>query len=60
LASSAISLLNSPQLLKNFSYNALQFSRQFDWNTTANMFDKILTQMVKDIPECESNHLENA
>jgi glycosyltransferase involved in cell wall biosynthesis len=60
LASSAISLLKNPQLLRNFSSNALQFSKQFDWNTTANMFDKILTEMVKDIPEYESNHLENA
>jgi glycosyltransferase involved in cell wall biosynthesis len=60
LASSAISLLKSPQLLKNFSYNALQFSKQFDWNTTANMFDEILRQMMKDIPECDGNYLEKA
>jgi glycosyltransferase involved in cell wall biosynthesis len=58
LASSAISLLKNPQLLKNFSYNALQFSKQFDWNTTCNIFDKILRQMLKDIPECDSNQLE--
>ena len=60
LASSAISLLKNPQLLKNFSYNALQFSKQFDWNTTCDIFDKILMQMVKDTPEYDSNHLEKA
>jgi glycosyltransferase involved in cell wall biosynthesis len=60
LASSAISLLKSPPLLKNFSYNALQFSKQFNWNNTYNMFDKILTQMLKNIPECDSKHLEKA
>ena len=60
LASSAISLLKSPQLLKNFSYNALQFSKQFDWNTTSDMFDKILMQMLKEIPKRDSKHLETA
>jgi glycosyltransferase involved in cell wall biosynthesis len=59
LASSAIPLLKNPQLLENFSYKALQFSKQFDWNTTCNIFDKILTQMLKDtLPEYDSNHLE--
>jgi glycosyltransferase involved in cell wall biosynthesis len=60
LASSAISLLKNPQLLKNLSYNALQFSKQFDWNTTAEIFDEILTQILKDIPKCDSNHLEKS
>jgi glycosyltransferase involved in cell wall biosynthesis len=58
LASSAISLLKSPQRLKNLSYNALQFSKQFDWNTSADMFDEILMQMLKDIPGWDRNHLE--
>jgi glycosyltransferase involved in cell wall biosynthesis len=57
LASSAVSLLKSPQLLKNFSYNALQFSKQFDWDTTYNMFDKILSQMLKNIPERDSKSI---
>ena len=51
LASSAISMLRNPQLLENFSYNALQFSKQFDWNTTCEIFDKIVINMLKDTPE---------
>jgi glycosyltransferase involved in cell wall biosynthesis len=60
LASCAISLLKNPGLLKNLSYNALQFSKQFDWNATADIFNEILTQMVKNTSKCGSNHFEKA
>jgi glycosyltransferase involved in cell wall biosynthesis len=47
LASSAISLLKDRDLLNRYSNNALAFSRQFSWDNTANVFDKIISDMVR-------------
>jgi hypothetical protein len=46
LASSALTLLKNPDLLKKFSATALAFSKQFNWDNTAAEFDKIITQLV--------------
>jgi glycosyltransferase involved in cell wall biosynthesis len=57
LASSAIYLLKNPQILQKFSNNALQFSKQFDWNTTCDIFDRIAMQMMEGIPERHNKYL---
>ena len=54
LASSALTLLKNPNLLKMFSDKALAFSKQFSWDNTAAEFDKLIRQLV---PEDEI-HLE--
>ena len=46
LASSALTLLRNPNLLKIFSDNALAFSKQFSWDNTAAEFDKLIRQLV--------------
>lgn len=45
LASSAITLLNNRDLLDKLSNNALAFSRQFNWDNTANEFEKIINEI---------------
>jgi hypothetical protein len=40
LADSAIHLLQNPQILTEYNNKSLAFSRQFDWNKTADEFDK--------------------
>jgi glycosyltransferase involved in cell wall biosynthesis len=42
LAHTALSLLQDSALLRKYSENALEFSRQFNWDNTANVFDKII------------------
>lgn len=42
LSKSALSLLNDRQLLFKLSYNALDYSRQFSWENTAQAFDSII------------------
>ena len=46
LASSAINLLKDCSLLEQFSLSALSFSRQFSWDTTAEVFDKIIKETI--------------
>jgi glycosyltransferase involved in cell wall biosynthesis len=42
LAHAAVSLLHDSVLLRKYSENALAFSRQFDWDNTADVFDKVI------------------
>jgi glycosyltransferase involved in cell wall biosynthesis len=42
LAHAALSLLNDPTLLRKYSVNALEFSRQFNWDNTADIFDRTI------------------
>ena len=42
LAHAALSLLNDPILLRKYSVNALEFSRQFNWDNTADIFDRTI------------------
>ena len=42
LAHAALSLLNNRAVLRKYSVNALAFSRQFNWDNTAYVFDKII------------------
>ena len=42
LAEAAIELLTNKERLAELSHNALQFSRQFNWDHTANAFDNII------------------
>jgi glycosyltransferase involved in cell wall biosynthesis len=45
LAYHAISLLKDEALLLKYSNNALEFSKQFSWDNTANAFDNIITNV---------------
>jgi glycosyltransferase involved in cell wall biosynthesis len=47
LANSAISLLKDKELLSKFSINALNFSRTFSWENTADMFEKVILNIVQ-------------
>ena len=42
MAKQAISLLRDSNRLFNYSKNALEFSRQFSWDNTANLYENIL------------------
>jgi hypothetical protein len=42
MAKQAVSLLRDSERLSNYSKNALEFSRQFSWDNTANLFESIL------------------
>lgn len=42
MAKQAISLLRDPNRLFNYSNNALEFSRQFSWDNTANLYENII------------------
>lgn len=42
LAEAALVLLKDGPLLRKYSANALEFSRQFSWDETADVFDKII------------------
>lgn len=46
LAYSAISLLRNHDFLTQISRNALGFSKQFDWDNTADEFDKIIKIII--------------
>jgi glycosyltransferase involved in cell wall biosynthesis len=46
LARAAISLLQDNERLHKFSSSALASSKHFSWDNTANMFDKVITEMV--------------
>jgi glycosyltransferase involved in cell wall biosynthesis len=47
LAQASISLLKDEELLRKYSTNALDFSKQFSWDNTANEFDKIIKAAIK-------------
>jgi glycosyltransferase involved in cell wall biosynthesis len=49
LANSAISLLRDRDLLTKFSSNALAFSKQFNWENSANVFAKIIQSIASQI-----------
>jgi glycosyltransferase involved in cell wall biosynthesis len=53
LASSALTLLKNPALLKIYSDNALAFSKQFSWDNTTAEFDKTIRQLVPHDDEIE-------
>jgi len=38
-----MSLLSGRDLLETYSSNALSFSRQFSWDTTAIVFERLIT-----------------
>src|SRR5687767_4781657 len=42
MAQQAISLLRDSDRLSNYCRNALEFSRQFNWYNTVNLFEKFL------------------
>ena len=42
LAEAALALLKDSSVLKKYSANALEFSRQFNWDGTADVFDRII------------------
>ncbi len=42
MAQQVISLLRDPDRLFKYSRNALEFSRQFSWDNTVNLFEKFL------------------
>ena len=42
LAEAALDLLNDSTLLRKYSSNALEFSKQFNWDSTADVFDRII------------------
>jgi glycosyltransferase involved in cell wall biosynthesis len=44
LASAITSLLENRHILDNLSSNALSFSREFNWDTTATVFNRIITE----------------
>jgi len=46
LAQSAVTLLQDPQLLRHYSLKSLAFSKQFNWNNTANEFDNIIRSLL--------------
>jgi glycosyltransferase involved in cell wall biosynthesis len=46
MAESALRLLENPKLLNEISINALDFSRNFDWNITANEFDALVKSIA--------------
>jgi glycosyltransferase involved in cell wall biosynthesis len=47
MAQQAISLLRDSIRLSNYTKNALEFSRQFSWDNTANLYENILNIQVK-------------
>ncbi|MEW6604825.1 MAG: glycosyltransferase family 4 protein [Thermoproteota archaeon] len=47
LADAALSLLKNENLLNKLSAHALAFSKQFNWDNTADEFDKILASFYK-------------
>ena len=42
MAQQAVSLLRDSDRLYNYSKNALEFSRQFSWDNTTNLYENIL------------------
>jgi glycosyltransferase involved in cell wall biosynthesis len=48
LAKSAISLLKDPERIYKLSSNALSLSRQFSWDNSANVFDKIIKRAANE------------
>jgi glycosyltransferase involved in cell wall biosynthesis len=46
LAQSAVKLLEDPQLLRDYSLKSLSYSRQFNWNRTADEFDNIIKSLL--------------
>ncbi|HEX5187177.1 MAG TPA: glycosyltransferase family 4 protein, partial [Nitrososphaeraceae archaeon] len=47
LANTAISLLSNPDKLETLCRKAIEYSRQFDWNTTTAEFEEMLLQYLK-------------
>ena len=46
LATAAITLLTDKDLLKKYSNEALAYSKQFSWDNTAKVFDKIIKDVI--------------
>jgi glycosyltransferase involved in cell wall biosynthesis len=46
LADSAVHLLKNRELLAKLSQNALEYSRKFNWDASADVFDKIIRSVV--------------
>jgi glycosyltransferase involved in cell wall biosynthesis len=49
LAKSAISLLRDREFLNKLSSNALAFSKQFSWDKSANVFAKVIENIVSEV-----------
>ena len=47
MAQQAISLLRDPDRLSKYSKNALEYSRQFSWDKTANSFQEVLDNQIE-------------
>ena len=47
MAQQAILLLRDPERLSRYSKNALEFSKQFSWDKTANLFEKVLNNQIE-------------
>lgn len=46
MAKVAISLLKEPSRLKKLSQKSIEYSKQFDWDSTTQQFEKILTEKM--------------
>lgn len=46
LASSAIQLLRNRSLLERYSYNSLLYSKQFSWDTSTDIFESIIREVL--------------
>jgi glycosyltransferase involved in cell wall biosynthesis len=46
LARKALDLLRSPQRLRDLSENALEFSRKFSWDITAEKFEEVIERVM--------------
>jgi glycosyltransferase involved in cell wall biosynthesis len=51
MAQQAISLLRDSDSLSKYSRSALEFSRQFSWDNTANIFEKFLNSHIETNPD---------
>jgi glycosyltransferase involved in cell wall biosynthesis len=47
MAQQAILLLKDSNCLSKFSMNALEFSKQFSWDKTVNLFEKVLNNQIE-------------
>jgi glycosyltransferase involved in cell wall biosynthesis len=56
LAQSAISLLRDPRRLSELGSNALEFSRQFNWDNTANEFDRVIKKIHNEYCALTANY----
>ena len=47
MAQQAISLLRDSERLSKYSISALEFSKQFSWDKTVNLFEKVLNNQIE-------------